>query len=382
MKSKLIVLFAFVFSFNIFGLQGLHFLIGDKSEEAFMLARYITDQRNDSEHAFEPFRDSRPAQEQVLSINEAVSNLNYLVENGPVNFIVDISNQSRLINEAGKAGLRATLVDNGYNKLEIPSALGNAEQKYAPSGTIVVIKVQKPVDLSGVKKSESLIIDESITFSKDNEEIFRIFTAKNQGGSLVGMARVEPAEDINSYYLEVIEIAQPMQGKGYGREFFERIVTTFTDNNFKVRLQDVTDDETGQKLYGGEDTLKKFNINVKFGGVRQVYILSKTSSKNNFGVKSYYDAPLIARFGANNFFKAISAANSNAGSIIELIGYLKSFPSYLSALAKDAQFLAFINESMQKAAQKANRDFYDPTPYINFYNELSNLRELISLFET
>jgi len=378
MKIRFLSLLLIFFAQSAIALIGPHYLIGEKNEETLIIAKEVTDARNASEHYFEEFEDKRPYEEQIIRPHQVQKQLKDRVSSGQAILIMDAHHVKPIVGFAKLSGYSVYLIEDGYQRLGL-EGIHQQELAFARYGIKMLLVRQK-----SSPKTQSA--DRLYLENEEEPDEVTLTAYDNASSDLVGMARVYidyPKKD--EAQLGQIEIAQGKQSLGYGREFFEKTVKIFIDRNMSVSLIDNTQDDIGQKLYGGEKTLKSFDVEVTLDGARQNYKLSKM--KNARGEKTYRQVQLLKKSSqgaASPAYDALTNKKANAGSVLELIGYLKAYEKDRQTLSQDAKFLSILDEKLNETALKSKTPPHDgdahvdPEPYQELHKALLDLTKLLA----
>lgn len=359
-------------------LIGPHFLIGEATESTLKVAKQVTEVRNGAEHFFDELKDYRPLEKQFIRPHEFQEHLSTL-PGGQAVILVDADQVEAIAAFARLKGYSAHLVPDGYQKFEIVG-IRDAEQAFAKSG-IRMLAIRK--NITKLRLGEDRL---KIDISENSSKIVTLRASDKNTGELVGIAQVfRDTPHAGEADLSLIEIEQSKQGLQYGREFFEKTVKHFTDTNYRVSLMDATEADIGQKLYGGPNTLKSFDVEVMFKGSRQRYSLS--NKKNEKGVKTYKKVDLLRSPYIRMpcpAYEALINSEANVGSVVELIGYLNAHNADRLVLAKDLQFHKHLDNKIEETRiqsmlpENMGAVHYDREPFIQLHKALLKLKELTS----
>lgn len=191
-------------------------------------------------------------------------------------------------------------------------------------GTLSVVKpaVQHPID--------ALTLVHTTQKEKFITDIFDI----NYDGQVIGTAslfefqgKVPSAYENEKFYcLYNITLTPEFQGKGLGRESFEKICNHYIDQGYSIYLNEITRGGVGPHLYGGEKTRNLFDVSVETRNEGNWYILRKKSGDTK--PLEYVKIPETDFYILYSLFNkgGIEYDKINSCGLKALINYLKNFP--------------------------------------------------------
>lgn len=343
------------------GLYGPRIFVGELPKETRLLAKEAIKNRIKSVNVLGKKLENVSHKTVIkphIEIDECLLNLNYLYKkNGPFHIVAKHEDEAlEIVSEAERHGLDAKIIPHN-----------NLHENKAIFSIVEINKPEKGVAVVDTSEAASLYIK----IKNDVKARTSIYEASDANG-IVGNILVEKGPKQGNYETEEFTIAMKdhSQGKGYGRELLERVLSLYTNQYKNVYLNDASKMGIGRTLYGGQKTLEKFDIFVKFRGGRQEYIITKKNGA--IGVKFYLKRSNdIIEDGAvqaiRRDYNGIPG-DSGVASVQDLVEYLTQHKGQILDLRNSDKFMRQLGSSITKAKEKN---------YVEFLDELLKLEKMV-----
>ncbi len=185
---------------------------------------------------------------------------------------------------------------------------------------------------SAISCPENTVIKNLDQYSPDmQEQIISLWPTRSQNkpntiqcmsdnnDQLIGYVSTTYVQEVSPLTYDLfIELHQTFRGSGCGRKLFEHAVSMKTQNNATILLTDMTMSDRGPKLYGGENTRKKFDVSIQIGAHNVYQLRKKSGQKDTAGNLRYEHVTEI------NLWNAVYASNSE--QLKHLLKYFEAYP--------------------------------------------------------